>query len=66
MEGPVSKELVEPNDEVLLIMCDISSLDVRSQVIQPTKPATLPTSLEPCPLWKVSPFSFTMKLDVFC
>lgn len=45
---PVAQEFVKPNDEVFFIAGDVSSLDVRPQVIQPPQPATFPTSLETC------------------
>uniref|UniRef100_A0A2P2JE36 Tannin-related R2R3 MYB transcription factor n=1 Tax=Rhizophora mucronata TaxID=61149 RepID=A0A2P2JE36_RHIMU len=45
-EGPsVSQELVEPDDELLFINCYISSLDIRSEIVQPSQSAALPTPL---------------------
>lgn len=42
---PVSEEFVEPDDEVFFIRGEMAPLDVRTEVINPSKPAALAASL---------------------
>jgi len=46
--SPVPQKLVKPDDELFLIGRYVASFDVRPQVVQPSQPATLATSLQPC------------------
>ena len=39
---------MQPDNEVFFIIWDVASLNIRSQIIPPAKPATLPASLKPC------------------
>uniref|UniRef100_A0A2P2QYZ2 Uncharacterized protein n=1 Tax=Rhizophora mucronata TaxID=61149 RepID=A0A2P2QYZ2_RHIMU len=45
-------------------MGNVTSLNVWSQIIQPSKPTTLTTSFQSSSLWEVSPFAFPMSFDV--
>ena len=45
---PVSKELVESDDEVLLLLRYVAPLDIGTQVVEPPEAAALPTSIETC------------------
>ena len=45
---PVAQELVEPNDEVFFFRRHVTSLDIRSQIIQPPQSAALTTSFKAC------------------
>ena len=42
---PVTKKFVESDDELLFVMRDVSSLDIWSQIVQPSQSTTLATSL---------------------
>ena len=42
---PVTEKLVKANDEVFFIIRDVTSLDIWSQIVQPSQSATLPASL---------------------
>lgn len=43
---PVTEKLMESHNELLLVAGDIAPLDIRSQIIHPSKPAALPASLQ--------------------
>lgn len=43
--GPVSEEFVEPDDEVFFIRGEMASLNVRTEVINPSQSAALAASL---------------------
>ena len=44
----VSEEGVEGEDEVVLVRREVTSLQVGAKVIDPSQPAALPTSSQPC------------------
>ena len=44
---PISNESVELNNCLLFLETEISSFNLRREVINPSQTATLPTSLEP-------------------
>lgn len=39
---------MEPEDQVLFVVRNVASFDIRSQIIQPSQSATLPTSIQAC------------------
>jgi len=45
---PVSQELVESDNEFFFIWGYVASLDIRSEIIQPSKSATFSTSFQTC------------------
>lgn len=58
---PVSPQGMELEYDGLLLRRDLASLEVRSQVIHPPKPAALPASLQTCSKTSLA----TCKLDEF-
>jgi len=46
--SPVSQELVKPDDEVLFFFSYVAPLEIGTEIVKPSKPTTLPTSLEAC------------------
>lgn len=45
--SPVTEETMQPQDELLFVLGDITPLDAGFKVVQPTKPAALGTSVQP-------------------
>lgn len=41
MRLPVAEEGVEPDDELLLVVVDVATLDVRPEIVEPPEPAAL-------------------------
>lgn len=46
-ELPVSKKGMELNDGLFLLQTELSSFDIRSEVVCPSQSTALPTSLKP-------------------
>ena len=38
---PVTEEVVEPDDEILLVVGDVAALDVWPEIVEPPQPAAL-------------------------
>lgn len=43
----VSEEAVEADDELILFVSEVPSLQIRPEIVYPSEPATLPTSHQP-------------------
>lgn len=47
-EEPVAKKVMEPNNEILFVVGDVAALNVGPEIVQPSQPAALATSLQAC------------------
>lgn len=45
---PISQKSLKVDDHLLLVICEVTTLDPWPKVISPSKPATLTTSKQPC------------------
>lgn len=60
----VSEKGMEVDDEVVLILGEVASLDVGPQVVGPPQAAALAAAVEPRQFWQSSPASVPMPSDV--
>jgi hypothetical protein len=45
---PASDANVEAANDMLLFFCEVTMLNVWSQIVEPSQPAAFPASLQPC------------------
>lgn len=64
-QGPfIPKQTMKFDDDLIFFFSEIASLEVRSQIVYPSQPATLPTSKQPCSFREGTPAALTMSPDV--
>ena len=57
---PVSQEGTKPDDKVVFISCKISSLDIGSKIVHPSKSAAFPTPKKSSFLRQISPIALAV------